>query len=243
MSNRYHLLLETPDEKLSDGMSQLNGIYSPDENFCDVPRKQRLISRLSLEDIFSGKYDRAGRDVRMYDAVVNHGYKLKEVAERLLELMRFLAFNPVKPGQAEKGEIHDLRHGKQIFHSTVVNAHTDLVATIGGDGNTITSSNIYTPYGEVLSHTGTLNLPLTYQSDYTDASTGLIDMGRRNYDPSLGVFTTTDPKAPEVTDPYSYNTYLYTNDCPAAFIDTTASFLPCCESCITVWNWDRPVSC
>lgn len=30
-----------------------------------------------------------------------------------------------------------------LVHSTVANAHTDLVMTIGGDGNTITSSNIY----------------------------------------------------------------------------------------------------
>lgn len=108
-----------------------------------------------------------------------------------------------------------------LVHSTVVNEHTDLVATIGGDGNTITSSNIYTPFGEVQSHTGTLDLPLTFQSDYTDGGTGLVDMGRRNYDPSLGTFTTPDPRAPEVTDPYSYNTYLYANDCPTAFIDPT----------------------
>lgn len=36
-------------------------------------------------------------------------------------------------------------------------------------------------------------------------------MEKRNYDPSLGVFTTTDPKAPEVINPYClYDTYLYT---------------------------------
>ncbi|MHB8895781.1 MAG: hypothetical protein ACYC99_11480, partial [Candidatus Geothermincolia bacterium] len=40
-----------------------------------------------------------------------------------------------------------------------------------------------------------------------------------NYDPSLGRFNTPDPKAPEVADPMSFDTYLYCNDAALGRVD------------------------
>jgi len=75
MQNHYHLLLETPEAKLSDGMQFLNGVYS---------------------SIFNKKYGRVGHVMQgRYHSplVTNDGY--------FLELLRYMALNPVKSGFVE----------------------------------------------------------------------------------------------------------------------------------------------
>lgn len=54
-----------------------------EEAFLGVPRKQRFISRPSLDEIFCGEYSRSERDEKLHEAIVNYGYKLKEVADHL----------------------------------------------------------------------------------------------------------------------------------------------------------------
>lgn len=58
-------------------------LIPPEETFADVPRKQRFISRPSLDEIFSGVNDKQSRNIKINEAVVNHGYKLREVSDRL----------------------------------------------------------------------------------------------------------------------------------------------------------------
>ena len=96
--------------------------------------------------------------------------------------------------------------------------HSDVVSTADEGGN-VTSSTFYTPYGEETATTGTLDNPLGFQSDYTDPDTNLADMGVRWYDPELSRFDTPDPANPQVTDPESFNPYLYADDCPLLRID------------------------
>jgi len=75
MQNHYHLLLETPEAMLSEGMQFLNGVYS---------------------SLFNKKYGRVGHVMQgRYHSplVTNDGY--------FLELLRYMALNPVKSGFVE----------------------------------------------------------------------------------------------------------------------------------------------
>ena len=72
MSNRYHLLVETPDANLSKGMRQLNGVHT--QNF------NRAHSRTGC--VFQGRYKAILHDKHRY----------------LLELARYIVLNPVRVG-------------------------------------------------------------------------------------------------------------------------------------------------
>jgi putative transposase len=70
MSNHYHLLLETPDSNLSQGMRQLNGVYTQHFN-----RSHRRVGH-----VFQGRYKAI--------IVQKDSY--------LLELSRYIVLNPVR---------------------------------------------------------------------------------------------------------------------------------------------------
>lgn len=75
MTNHYHLLVETVEGNLAQGMRQLNGIYS-----------QRLNRRHGLVGhVFQGRY---------------HAVLVQKEAH-LLELARYLVLNPVRAGMVE----------------------------------------------------------------------------------------------------------------------------------------------
>lgn len=52
-------------------------------NNVDHPRDQLFISRLSLEDVFSGVTDKKTRNDRIYEANSDHGYTMREIARFL----------------------------------------------------------------------------------------------------------------------------------------------------------------
>jgi REP element-mobilizing transposase RayT len=72
MSNHYHLLIETPDGNLSQGMRQLNGVYTQ--------RFNREHGRVG--HVFQGRYKAI----------------LVEKDSYLLELARYIVLNPVRAG-------------------------------------------------------------------------------------------------------------------------------------------------
>ena len=49
----------------------------------EMPRRERLVTRPKLEELFSGIKDKSDRDKRIYQAVRVYGYTLKEVANAL----------------------------------------------------------------------------------------------------------------------------------------------------------------
>ena len=75
MDNHYHLVIETPEGNLSEGMRQLNGIYTQRYNF--------LHSKTG--HIFQGRYKAIIVDRDSY----------------LLELVRYVALNPVRANMVE----------------------------------------------------------------------------------------------------------------------------------------------
>lgn len=78
MGNHYHLLLETPQANLSQGMRQLNGIYTQRFN-----RRNNRVGH-----IFQGRY-------KAY---------LVEKESYYLELCRYIVLNPVRAGMVKKPE-------------------------------------------------------------------------------------------------------------------------------------------
>lgn len=75
MTNHYHLLLETPDGNLSQGMRQLNGVYTQKFN-----RKHRRVGHL-----YQGRYKAILVDKDAY----------------LLEVGRYILLNPVRAGMVD----------------------------------------------------------------------------------------------------------------------------------------------
>jgi DNA-binding NarL/FixJ family response regulator len=49
----------------------------------EIPRRERLLIRPSLEELFTDIKDKSDRDERIYQAVRLYGYTLKEVADSL----------------------------------------------------------------------------------------------------------------------------------------------------------------
>ncbi len=76
MDNHYHLLIETPDGNLSKGMRQLNGVYTQKYNWLHH----------KTGHVFQGRYKAI----------------LVEKDSYLLELCRYVVFNPVRAGLTEK---------------------------------------------------------------------------------------------------------------------------------------------
>ena len=72
MSNHYHLLIETPDANLSQGMRQLNGVYTQRFNH----------SNNQVGHVFQGRYKGI----------------LVEKQSYLLEVARYIVLNPVRVG-------------------------------------------------------------------------------------------------------------------------------------------------
>jgi REP element-mobilizing transposase RayT len=78
MTNHYHLMIKTPDGNLSQGMRQLNGVYTQRFN----QQHQRV------EHVFQGRYKSM----------------LVQKENYLLELSRDIVLNPVRAGMVVKAE-------------------------------------------------------------------------------------------------------------------------------------------
>lgn len=82
-----HLEYCETDEEIVFGSQkfkeEVNAHIKEEEAFLGVPKKQRFTCRPTLDEIFCGEYSRTERDERLHEAVVNYGYKLKEVADHL----------------------------------------------------------------------------------------------------------------------------------------------------------------
>jgi putative transposase len=78
MTNHYHLMIETPDGNLSQGMRQLNGVYTQRFNQQHQP----------VGHVFQGRYKSI----------------LVQKESHLLELSRYIVLNPVRAGMAVQAE-------------------------------------------------------------------------------------------------------------------------------------------
>ena len=79
MTNHYHLIIETPEGNLANGMRQLNGVYTQIVN--------RAHGRVG--HVFQGRYKAILVDKESY----------------LLELVRYVVLNPVRAGMVDNVQI------------------------------------------------------------------------------------------------------------------------------------------
>lgn len=90
----------------------------------------------------------------------------------------------------------------------------------------------YTPYGELLSSSGTWPGQRGFTGGITDATTSLTDLGAREYNPAIPAFISPDPllnpDTPTDLDPYSY---AYNN--PANDDDPTGQTVNTYQACGT----------
>ena len=136
----------------------------------------------------------------------------------------YVAFetDPVNDGtttyaRSPSGDLLALRSGTTSVNAGQ-NRHGDLVDTFDTNG-TITSSRLYDPYGVTIGSSGTAVGSVGYQSDWTDPTTGLVDMGARWYDTTTGTFTTRDTIFGQLRTPITLNRYTYANGSPLNFFD------------------------
>lgn len=104
----------------------------------------------------------------------------------------------------------------QIVRFYLKDLHGDIVGAVSASG-TIDAKQYFSPYGErTASGTG---LSLGFQGDFTDPSTGQVDMLTRWYEPSLGRFSTRDVLFGDPADPVSLNQYAYGGGSPVTYTD------------------------
>jgi RHS repeat-associated protein len=98
------------------------------------------------------------------------------------------------------------------------NSQGSTVGLTGANGGSYLDSYTYSPFGENLSSTGTVNNPFQYVGEYgvSDEDNGLYSMGAREYDPTTGRFTQQDSLGLNGGDT---NLYRYALDNPTSFID------------------------
>ena len=74
-----------------------------------------------------------------------------------------------------------------------VDAHTDVVGQFTSTGTSLSGSTAYDPLGNVLS-TASMQGHLGFQSEWTDAANGKVDMMARWYNPATGQFLNKDSR-------------------------------------------------
>lgn len=101
--------------------------------------------------------------------------------------------------------------------------HGDLSASTTNTSANLASTAIYDPFGNPTT-TGTPVTPLGYQSDLTDPTTGLVDMGARQYLPQMGAFTSPDTVIGDLTSTVTLNRYTYAWGDPINMFDPDGHF-------------------
>ncbi|MBR7837452.1 hypothetical protein KDL01_29505 [Actinospica durhamensis] len=103
--------------------------------------------------------------------------------------------------------------------------HTDVVAAFGASSTTLSGTQEYDPLGNVLTSTGAMQgIELGYQSEFTDKSTGEVNMASRWYNPATGTFLNKDSATNSATpDTANANPFAYGNGDPLVGTDPTGT--------------------
>jgi RHS repeat-associated protein len=103
------------------------------------------------------------------------------------------------PGGLPIEQISHAESPSYYFHDALGSTRALL-----GPTGAITATYTYAAYGTVKKVTGSVTTPLEYAQGYTDATTGLVYLVHRYYDPRTGQFLSLDPAAEVTQSPYTY---------------------------------------
>jgi RHS repeat-associated protein len=120
--------------------------------------------------------------------------------------------NPKYYTRDPNGNLISMRLGSTHYYYQTDNQQS--VVKLLDDAGAVKDSYSYDPYGQPTANE-TVNQPFGYTSGWLDSYSGLLKLGARYYDPTLGRFTQTDPAA-QGPNPYSY-----AGDDPTNFTDPT----------------------
>jgi RHS repeat-associated protein len=111
-------------------------------------------------------------------------------------------------------------------HAIGLDGHGDATHWYNPTGATVSETKQYDPFGVVTATTGTgPQLPTTgYQGDWTDPTTGDVNMGARWYNPSTATFRTRDTYMGKLQTPFSLNRYTYATNNPMRYWDPTGHY-------------------
>lgn len=99
------------------------------------------------------------------------------------------------------------------------NTHGDVEKVL--TGRTTISHATYDAFGNTTTSSGAALVPLGYQSALADTTSGLITMGARSYNPTLGRFTQADTITGAPAIATSFNRYVYAFGSPTNLVDPT----------------------
>ncbi|MDH2415273.1 DUF6531 domain-containing protein [Nocardioides sp. CER19] len=121
----------------------------------------------------------------------------------------------------------DADAGTYFLHTNGTGSISSLTDPTGA----VTATYDYEPFGGPRSTPipapSDLDNPVQFASEYLDASTGLYHLRARDYDPTTGRFTSLDPVAQDITDPY-VSDYVYANNQPTVLTDPSGQ----CPMCV-----------
>ncbi len=109
-------------------------------------------------------------------------------------------------------QIIDTSHTVQYLFHDLLGSIRLITSSTGATAGTYT----YDAYGKQTGHTGTSTSGLGYTGNLIDASTGLLYLRARDYDPATGQFLASDPAFN-----LSQETYAYANNDPLLIVDLT----------------------
>jgi RHS repeat-associated protein len=117
--------------------------------------------------------------------------------------------------------------GTLSLYAIGYDAHGDAITWAGIDG--LHASKQYDPFGAVTNATtstamasfGTAGKLLGFQGDYTDPTSGDVNMGARWYNPTTATFRSRDTYSGQLSTPFSLNRYTYGLNNPLRYWDPT----------------------
>lgn len=114
---------------------------------------------------------------------------------------------------------------------TLSDGHDDVVGSFAADSTlaALDSSTAYDPFGAVIAAIGG-QPDVGFQGDWTDPTTGQVDMGSRWYEPDTGAFLSRDTATYTSGDSVLANKYAYAADNPLGNNDPTGNW-PSCGWC------------
>jgi RHS repeat-associated protein len=111
-----------------------------------------------------------------------------------------------------------------VSAAVALDRHGDAIMWYPTTGVPISAYKVYDPFGAITKTSGGAQSALGFQGQFTDATTGDVNMGARWYNPSGGSFRGRDTVFGSLSSPASLNRYAYGLGNPLNMVDPNGRF-------------------
>jgi RHS repeat-associated protein len=169
-----------------------------------------------------GRMTTAGTVVYTYDAFNRPASRKVGAATATQMTYTGIGDDVVKDGsntiaRSPAGDPLSVKVGTAAAQTVLQDRHGDVVSLMTPLSSSLTNSVDYTPFGEIAA--GTNSSRVGFQGDWTDPTTGFVNMGARWYSPGVGRFVSRDTVHGQLMTPVTLNRYTYANNDPVGFFD------------------------